>query len=250
MGVNLNQRNISIIEMHRRETRFRRQYNEGMQQQLDNYGLNLTEAEILFAICANVGCDTVTGLCADLGKTKGVVSQACDRLCKEGFLSSKVDKNDRRVIHFKITPAVRSVVNSVSRYMDSMDYVYHAKQQAAETDTLLCAMIDVKKGVFYPISETLFAKNAKNRKKACDSLPFRSYDDFLKGQLLPMTPAEEREELANAVSPAAILVGLAEGDRIQKRIPLRINQSLREVVITISKIDDRPEGALLEMRYV
>lgn len=247
MGVNLNQRNINIIEIHRRETRFRRQYNEGMLQQLRNYGLNLMEAEILFAICVNVGCDTVTGLCADLGKSKGVVSQACDRLCKEGFLSGKVDKNDRRVIHFKITPAVRSVVNSVSRYMDSMDYVYHAKQQPAETDVLLCAMLDAKKRILYPIAETLFAENVK---KGCNGLPFRSYDDFLKEQLLPMIPAEEREEIANAVSPAAVLVGLAEGDSIQKKIPLHINKSSRDVALTVSKIDGRPEDALIEMRYV
>lgn len=249
MGVNLNQRNINIIEMHRRETRFRRQYNEGMQQQLENYGLSLLEAEILFALCTNAQCDTVTRLCADLGKTKGVVSQACDRLCREGFLSSRVDKNDRRVIHFKITPAVRSVVNSVSRYMESMDYVYHAKQQDEETDRVfLRAQLDAKRKLLYPITEA--PSGTKNAKKGTDSLPFRSYDDFLKERLLPMVPAEEREAVADAISPAAILVALAEGGHIQKKVPLLINKSLRDVLVDISEIDGASDGALIEIRYI
>lgn len=243
MGINLNERNISIIESHRRETKFRRQYNEGMQLLLDNYGLSLLEAEILFALCANAACDTVTKLCADLGKTKGVVSQACDRLCREGFLASKVDQKDRRVIHFRITPAVRTVVNAVSRYVEAMDYVYRAKQQSDDS-LLLCGRLDTKKGLLYPISDKL------SPKKAQSALPFRSYDAFLNEQCLPLVPAEHREDVSEQISLAAIVVELNESGSVTTKVPLMINKSLKEVEVRISRIDDLLDGALMQMKIL
>lgn len=244
MGINLNERNISIIESHRREVKFRRQYNEGMQKLLENYGISLLEAEILFALCANPGCDTITKLCADLSKTKGVVSQACDRLSREGFLSSKVDKKDRRVVHFKITPAVRTMVNCISRYIASMDYVYHAKMQVADNSVVFSARVDTKKNLIYPVVENL------SLKKGNKGLPFRSYDTFLNEQFLTLVPAEHKEELAEQISLAAIVVGLAETETMQIKVPLHINKTLKDAEINVINLDDQLDGALITIRIV
>jgi len=244
MGINLNERNISIIESHRREVKFRRQYNEGMQKLLENYGLSLLEAEILFALCANPGCDTITKLCADLSKTKGVVSQACDRLCREGFLSSKVDKKDRRVVHFKITPAVRTMANCISRYMAAMDYVYHARKQVADNSVVFSARIDTKKNLIYPVSENL------SLKKSSHGLPFRSYDTFLNEQLLTLVPPDRKDELAEQISLAAIVVGLAETESMQIKVPLHINKTLKDAEITVINLDDQLDGALITIKIV
>lgn len=244
MGINLNERNISIIETHRREVKFRRLYNDGMQRLLENYGLSLLEAEILFALCTNSGCDTITKLCADLSKTKGVVSQACDRLSREGFLSSKVDKQDRRVVHFKITPAVRTMVNCISRYMASMDYVYHAKMQVADNSVVFSARVDMKKNLLYPVVENLSLKKGRS------DLPFRSYDTFLNEQLLTLVPADRKEELAEQISLAAIVVGLAETETMQIKVPLHINKSLKDAEIIVTNLDDQLDGALMEIKIV
>ncbi len=68
------------------------------------YGLQPVQLEALYylSIC-NRYSDTPMGVTEYLGQTKGTVSQTLKVLEKKGFLTKHSDKNDKRIIHLKIS---------------------------------------------------------------------------------------------------------------------------------------------------
>ncbi len=75
------------------------------------YGLQPVQVEALhyLSIC-NRYSDTPMAVTEYLGQTKGTVSQSLKVLEKKGFLSKRADKNDKRMIHLKLTGAAKKLL--------------------------------------------------------------------------------------------------------------------------------------------
>lgn len=235
--MNTNERYTELIDSYRKEKKFLRQYNEGLRVLLEPYGLSVMEADILFAIYRNPRCDNITKLCADIGKTKGVVSRACDHLCKENYLSSKSDDIDRRVIHFKITAAVRSLMLNLSRYMTAMDYVHRSEAQ----QDLFRGRIDKKKGLIYPICQK------ENESEAFPYLPFCSYETFLKEKCLPHLAADDRDAVAAAFSLGALQETLKGHRAFETAAMIQTGAESFRAVFSAENIPDSGDAALLRV---
>jgi len=70
------------------------------------HGLQPVQLEALhyLSLC-NRYSDTPMATTEYLGQTKGTVSQTLKVLEKKGFLTKKIDDNDKRVVHLKVTKA-------------------------------------------------------------------------------------------------------------------------------------------------
>jgi DNA-binding MarR family transcriptional regulator len=75
------------------------------------YGLLPIQIEALhyLSIC-NRYSDTPMGVTEYLGLTKGSVSQSLKVLEREGFLSKKPDRNDKRITHLRVSKAGRALL--------------------------------------------------------------------------------------------------------------------------------------------
>ena len=236
--MNTNERYTELIDFYRKEKNFQRQYQEGLRYLLEPYGLSVMEADLLFAICRNPLCDNVTRLCADIGKTKGVVSRACDHLCKENYLISKSDDSDHRVIHFKTTSAVRSLIAGLARYMEAMEYIH----QADHSGYLLSGRLDRKKALFYPIEEKDPLKNAYSY------LPFCSYDSFLNEKCLPRLSPEDQILFKEKYSFTGLERILHQKGQFESMWRMRFNDSVCSVVFSGRRINDSHDAAFLQFR--
>ena len=241
----INERNFNTIEYYRKESKFRRQYNEGLQTLLDRYGLSLLEGEILFALYTDASCDTVTKLCADLGKTKGVVSLACDRLARQKCISGRTDRRDRRVVHFHLLSASQKIIDAVSDYMEIMNDVQKAKAEAElakEKGLIMSAELDTENGLIFPIVCNI-----------CDSCrfpnaPFRAYDSFIIEQFLPNIAQEQRDEVKQQINLAAVNDGTDTEQTIRMKIPYVHNKALTRVVLAIEPSQYRTNTARFTIR--
>ncbi|HMM05279.1 MAG TPA: MarR family winged helix-turn-helix transcriptional regulator [Clostridiales bacterium] len=110
----------NFIQFHWDATRFIHQYQEGLKNAAKPYGISLLETEILLSLTHCPTCDSITKLCSTIGKTKGVISKACEKLRQTGYISGKIDEGDRRVVHYQLNAASRTVVIAVVRHIETM----------------------------------------------------------------------------------------------------------------------------------
>lgn len=110
------------------------------------YDLRQIEIEILLYLNQNPNTNA-SEIYRALYVNKGHVSQAMDKLCKQGFLESEHDKNDRRYVSYIITSAGKEVI--------------------AESILLRECM---KKQVFVGFSEEEFEMMRKISAKICDNI--------------------------------------------------------------------------------
>ncbi len=167
------QQNRELIRLFREEKRFHTQYKEGLRALLEPYGLSILEAEILFAVVNDAETNTVTRLCADIGKTKGVVSRGCDHLCGLNYLRAEADANDRRVVHFRTARASRSLIPVLAKYLEIMEYVRERRRAHSGDELFFLGRVERKKGQLYPIIEE------EPFSEGFPFLPFVAYDEFL-----------------------------------------------------------------------
>lgn len=236
--MNTNERYTELIDSYRKEKNFQRQYQEGLRYLLEPYGLSVMEADLLFAICRDPKCDNVTKLCIDIGKTKGVVSRACDHLCKENYLRSENDTADRRVIHFRTTSAVRSLITALSRYMESMEYVHRAKSD----HSLVSGRLDRKKAMFYLIED----RDSVN--SSYPYLPFCSYSSFLEEKCVPRLSAEDRAEFMKNTALPVMEESLRQNKRFESPWQMQFDGSYCPVIFSAEIIDGSFDAALLQIR--
>lgn len=109
-----------FIQFHWDTTRFINRYQEGLKNAAKPYGISLLEAEILLSLTHCPACDSVMKLCYTIGKTKGVISKACEKLRQRGYISGKTDEGDKRVVHYRLNAASRAVVIAVVKHIESM----------------------------------------------------------------------------------------------------------------------------------
>lgn len=86
----------------------------------EKYGLKRVEVEILYTLSKCGEDNTLKDLAKRLEMNKGHISQAVDRLCKQGYLTADVDVNDRRYIHYLITDKGKEFNEDVSELWEKM----------------------------------------------------------------------------------------------------------------------------------
>lgn len=177
---------IQLVESYRNDNNYLRQYREGLRCLLETKNLSVMEAEILFSLYLDENCDNITNICMDIGKTKGVVSKACEHLCREKYISDEIDAIDRRIIHFSLEENGVKLVRSLSRYMKAMEYVRAARNNAEHDDCLvLSGRLHTESGMFFPIRISSFGARSFYLR------PYFGYDRFLKDSFVPFLDQSE-----------------------------------------------------------
>lgn len=87
----------------------------------EKYGLKRIELEVLYFLSRSGDNNTSTDICRHLKMNKGHVSQAVDSLCRQGYLETAVDREDRRYIHFTVTPKANELVRDIAARWRSMN---------------------------------------------------------------------------------------------------------------------------------
>lgn len=123
---------------------------EDLRTAATGHGLALAQLEALhyFAI-ANRFSDTVSGLTAFLGTTKGTLSQTVGVLVRKGLLQRIRDERDRRVQHCRPTPEGQRVVDAT---LPSPSLQGAAGAEALEG--LLRALLRARGGVAFDVCHT------------------------------------------------------------------------------------------------
>lgn len=86
----------------------------------EKYGLKRIELEVLYFLSKCGENNTSTDICRHLKMNKGHVSQAVDSLCRQGYLETAVDREDRRYVHFTVTPKADEPVRDMGEGWRSM----------------------------------------------------------------------------------------------------------------------------------
>lgn len=79
----------------------------------DKYGLNANEMVIISFLFNHPHLDTAKSICEIRMLSKGNVSAGIDSLVKKGYLKTKTDENDRRVIHLVLTKKAIEITDQI-----------------------------------------------------------------------------------------------------------------------------------------
>ena len=88
-------------------------YEKQINRTAAHYQLTATELNILLFLANHPELDTARDIVELRGLPKSCVSRAVDSLIRQGFLESREDKNDRRILHLSILPAAAGLTKDV-----------------------------------------------------------------------------------------------------------------------------------------
>ena len=86
----------------------------------DKYDLRQIEIEIMMYLAQRPG-DSASDIYRNLYMNKGHISQAMNNLCIKGYLSARVDSNDRRYVSYEITEKGRSMIDETTGIKSSIN---------------------------------------------------------------------------------------------------------------------------------
>lgn len=89
---------------------FKKLYDKKVRGMADQYGLTPNEVNILLFLVNNPDYDTAKDIVEMRQLPKSCVSKSVDSLIRQGFLTSREDEKDRRILHLSILPAAVNVV--------------------------------------------------------------------------------------------------------------------------------------------
>lgn len=79
------------------------------------HSLKKIEVEVLYALASGDGFDTPTEIAKHFKFGRGHVSQAIDSLLRRQLITAVPDCNDRRYIHYCLTPEAKGIVEEINR---------------------------------------------------------------------------------------------------------------------------------------
>jgi DNA-binding MarR family transcriptional regulator len=85
------------------------------------HDLKKVEIEVLFFLSKCGNENTPTDIAKRLNLNRGHVSQAIDALLKREFIAAVADEQDRRCMHYTITPNAVSVIDEIANAKKEMD---------------------------------------------------------------------------------------------------------------------------------
>lgn len=96
-------------------SQFRRLYDKKIKGMAEGYGLAPAEVNVLLFLANNPEYDTARDISEMRFLPKSCVSKAVDSLTRRGFLTSREDEKDRRILHLFILPAADGVVRDAQQ---------------------------------------------------------------------------------------------------------------------------------------
>lgn len=91
-------------------SQFRRLYDKKIKGMAKSYGLTSAEVNVLLFLANNPEYNTAKDISEIRMLPKSCVSKAVDSLIRQGFLTSREDEKDRRILRLFILPAADGVV--------------------------------------------------------------------------------------------------------------------------------------------
>lgn len=91
-------------------SQFRRLYDKKIKGMAESYGLTSAEVNVLLFLANNPEYNTAKDISEIRMLPKSCVSKAVDSLIRQGFLTSREDEKDRRILRLFILPAADGVV--------------------------------------------------------------------------------------------------------------------------------------------
>lgn len=89
---------------------FKKLYDKLIHELASHYGLTPNEVNILLFLANNPECDTAKDIAEMRCLPKSCISRCVDSLIRQGFLASREDEKDRRILHLSILPAAGDLV--------------------------------------------------------------------------------------------------------------------------------------------
>jgi DNA-binding MarR family transcriptional regulator len=87
----------------------------------NKHGLKKIEIEVLFYLSKCESEDTPTDITKRLNLNRGHVSQAIDSLLQRDLIKSTPDAQDRRCMHYTITPKATTIIDEIAKVKKKMD---------------------------------------------------------------------------------------------------------------------------------
>ena len=108
---------------------YRRYYH----RQLSQYGFSPNEVLVLLFLHNNAPvCDTASDIVRCKGISKGMVARSIDSLCQKGYLETRRDPKDRRIIHLSLSEKcspIRAIIEEKQCLLSQL-----AQQEITEQD--------------------------------------------------------------------------------------------------------------------
>jgi DNA-binding MarR family transcriptional regulator len=100
---------------------FKRLLDSQLDEIKKKYQLKKVEIEVLFYLSKCGSENTPTDITKRLNLNRGHVSQAIDALLKRQLIASVADQQDRRCMHYTITPNAVSIIDEITNVKKKMD---------------------------------------------------------------------------------------------------------------------------------
>jgi DNA-binding MarR family transcriptional regulator len=100
---------------------FKRMLEVQFEEIKNKHGLKKVEIEVLFYLSKCGDEDTPTDVTNRLNLNRGHVSQAIDSLLQKELIKSTPDEQDRRCMHYAITPKASQIIDEIAIAKENMD---------------------------------------------------------------------------------------------------------------------------------
>lgn len=121
-------------------SQFKKLYERKIRGMADHYGLTPNEVDILLFLMNNPGYDTAKDITEMRLLPKSCVSKSVDSLIRQGFLTSREDEKDRRILHLSILPAAVGVVKDAQTSQQEFLSCIYQNFTESEREMLECLM--------------------------------------------------------------------------------------------------------------
>lgn len=99
-------------------SKFTKVYRKMSYKAIEGHGLAPAEIDVLMFLFNNPSLDMAKDISRCKGISKALICRSADSLCKRGLISTKVDKNDRRIVHLSLTDDASEIVDKLKESKD------------------------------------------------------------------------------------------------------------------------------------
>lgn len=99
---------------------FHQLYSRKIGESASRYGVSKTEADILLFLCNNPGFDTARDIVNIRGIAKSYVSKFIEILVQKQYLTTSVDRRDRRITHLRLTEEANAALTDLRKTQEEI----------------------------------------------------------------------------------------------------------------------------------
>ena len=111
-----------------------------LREQLKIHDLTLNEFEMLMYLKRGKR-DTSKDLVKERGYSRSLVSKTADQLMKQGYLTAEQDKEDRRIMHLKLTEKAEGILGELEQFTNGLNEILRRTITREEIDAMKMVLI-------------------------------------------------------------------------------------------------------------